>query len=193
MKGKWNVFQWLGLVLILISLCLLVGSELLAGYHQKKAEALTDQLSAMLPQRTAGTPEDYSDPEMPILQLEGQDFSGLIQIPAFGVTLPIGSRWDRNLVSQYPCRFWGSAYDSTLVLGGKDREGQFDFCTRMDHGDVVMITDMTGTQFRYTVSRIDRSKDASAEILSEDAWDLTLFARDSGSMDYIIVRCQFSP
>ena len=192
MSGKLNLLQKLGLVLVLASCVLLIGSELMALHNRSAVEKLTAQLRARLPDVTEGDPGNYSDPEMPVLQLDGQDFSALIQVPAFGVSLPVGSSWDAGRISQYPCRFWGSVYDNSLIVGGSSREGQFDFCGRLDLGYKILVTDMTGARFSYEVIRIDRRSHADPETLGEADCDLILFARDSGTLDYIIVRCTFA-
>ena len=187
---KHSIIQHLGLGLILLSLILLIGSKGLDLYLRKQTQQLARHLEALLPLAGTGTPDDYSSAELPVLQLDGEDFSGLIRIPSFGVTLPMGHSWSST--GKYPCRFWGSLYDGTLVVGGKDKTGQLDFCDRMDIGEQILITDMTGVQFRYTVSRIDRSRHADADILLKDEWDLTLFVRDAISLDYILIRCNYS-
>lgn len=189
---KRNPFLLLGFWMVLLSLVLLVGSGLLNRFHQKQTAEIIRQIESLLPQAGTGSPHDYSSAELPVLQLEGQEFSGLIRIPSFGVTLPMGSSWDSRDISRYPCRFWGSMYDGSLVIGGKDQPGQLDFFPRLDPGEKIIVTDMTGIQFHYTVTRIDRSKHADAENLITDDWDLTLFVRDSTSLDYILVRCSYS-
>lgn len=192
MRGKGNPLQKLGLILVLLSCVLLIGSELLALYNRARVEKLTEQILLSLPDSSEGDPENYSDPRMPVLQLEGADFSGLIQVPSFGVTLPMGSDWDPGLISRYPCRFWGSAYDHSLILGGSSRKGQFDFCSRLDLGDRILVTDMTGARFSYEVVRIDRREQVDLDVFRETESHLTLFTRDETSGSYIVVSCIFS-
>lgn len=192
MKDKLNLLQKLGLGLILISCVLLLGSEFFTIRNRSSAQDLAGQLESFLPERCEGDPENYSDISMPVLQLNGTDFSGLIQVPAFGISLPMGNHWDRTAVTKYPCRFWGSLYDHSLIIGGSSGKGQFDFFGRLDLGDKISVTDMTGTKFSYEVVRIDRRKNADIETLQETAYDLTLFVHDSSSLDYILVRCLFS-
>lgn len=191
MKGQMNLLQKLGLCLILCSCVLLLGSEISAVWNRSVVQDLTQQLQACLPEGSEGDPGQYSDTNMPVLQLKGKDFSGLIQVPAFGVTLPIGSSWEASAISKYPHRFWGSAYDNSLIIGGSSQKGQFDFCEKMDLGDKITITDMTGTEFSYEVVRIDRRKNVQTETLQEGSYDLTLFVQDRISRAYIIARCMF--
>ena len=188
---NWNLFQKLGFVLIVLSLLILVADKCMASYHRNATAQLLQQMESLVPDAETGNPADYSDVQLPVLQLDGKEFSGRIRFPDYGCTLPMGHHWDTAALSKYPCRFWGSLYDGTLVVGGKDQSGQFDFFHRMDIGDKVIITDMTGVQFSFLVSRIDRSKTADSDILIQDSWDLTIFARDSQSLEYILLRCNY--
>ena len=93
------------------------------------------------------------------------------------------------MLCTYPCRFHGSVYDGTLVIGGYDQVGQFDFFDRINPGAHIYVTDMTGTEFEYHVVRIDRAKEINAEKLMNQNAGLTLFVRNRYSMEYLIVRC----
>ena len=193
MKKNWNLLQRIGLLLVAVSCVLLLGSRVLACWNGRAVENLVAQMKAVLPEITEGDPENYSDTAMPVLQLEGKDFSGLIQVPAFGVSLPMGSSWGRGTVYRYPCRFWGSVYDHSLIAGGSGRKGQFDFCSRLDLGEKILVTDMTGVRFSYEVTGIDRRNHADMEVFREKDSDLILFTQDSASQSYLIVRCSFAP
>lgn len=186
----------LGKLLLLAGFLLILGSAGLLAYsrvHTQRAAAsaaeLTARLESVLPPRTAGITDTYTTMEMPAFSIGGQDFIGLIEVPAFQTTLPLGSDWDRSRVTSFPCRFWGTVYDSTLIIGGSDQSGQFDFLDQIQFGDTVLVTDMTGAEFTYCTEKIYRSDSADAEILLDERYDLTLFARDSRSFEYIIVRC----
>lgn len=189
---KLNWLQKLGLGLIFLSLVLLIGSEVTAKIHRRNIEKVTARLETMLSAPRQGNPGDYSDTAMPVLALEGRDYVALLQVPAFGVSLPVAHDWSSNL-SAGPCRFWGSAYDGTLIIGGSHREGHLDFCCRLDIGEKMTVTDMAGTRFTYEVARIERGPHADPQRLLAGEWDLTLFVRDSGTTDYILVRCLLCP
>ena len=143
-----------------------------------------------MPQRSAGNVLAHSDSQMPVLQIDGEDFLGLLEIPMHDVKLPIYSQWEKSKLSAYPCCFWGSVYASSLIIGGVDAAGQMDFLTKVDIGDSVIVTDMTGAEFLYNVEKIERSKTAVAEKLYSTEEALILFAREKYSLEYVIVRCR---
>jgi sortase A len=193
MKKNTNFLQKMGIGLVLLSFILLLGSEIFAISNRTATRKLTEQLRNSLPERTQGDPQGYSDPRMPALQLQGTDFLGLIEMPAYGVALPLGSSWNQGALNRHPCRFQGSVYDSSLIVGGSGTKGQFDIFGRMELGDKIRITDMTGAQFSYKVTDIDRRSHADMEIFREKERDLILFARDQETSNYILVRCLLAP
>ena len=187
-----KLFRWiqaLGFLLILCGAGIVLQQQLRANAAVRAAEKTVAAMEAIMPERTEGVPDSYTNLAMPVLEVDGEDYIGIVEIPAFGVTLPVGSEWDPSAVRSRPCRFWGSVNDASLVIGGADQKGQFDFCDRIDLGAFVTVTDMTGVEFRFTVTRVDRNKHAQADWLCKDQYDLTLFARSATSLEYIAVRC----
>lgn len=182
----------LGLLLILGSLGALLGFRLQAASAQKKAAATVSRLKELLPSGGAGILTQYSNMKMPALQISGQNIVAVVEIPGYGLSLPVRDSWDGGKVRAMPARFCGTAYDGSLVIGGSDQPGQFDFFDQIQPGAAVKLTDMTGRVFSYTVSRIDRAKSATAEKLTGGAYELTLFVRDAYGLDYILLRCTLS-
>lgn len=189
MKKQKNVFLLLGILLIVCSVGLIVFHYGQAKSVQRKTAVITDKIEALLPDTSPGFPGDYTNAMMPVLQIEGNDYAGLLQIPAYGLTMPIADIWDESSVFFCPVRYFGSVYDNTMIVGGSDQPGQFDFFDRMQPGDTVRITDMLGAEFSYTVQRIDRSGSADYEKLSSGDYPLTLFVRSAYSKEYLLVRC----
>lgn len=190
-KRRFSLPLVLGLLLIFISLAMVIVSQFRAYVGSKSCREATAQMNELLPERTTGIPETASNATMPILQIDGVDYVALLEIPSFDVTLPVADKWQSDRLFRSPARFYGSAYADTLVIGGKDDSYQFSFCDKLDVGTVITVTDMTGTQFSYTVCRVDRSQNAESDWLADKDFDLTLFCRDTYSMEYVAVRCSF--
>lgn len=146
-------------------------------------------MEKVIPARKAGIKEDLSNPEMPSVRFEGCDYDALFEYGRFSVKLPVSSSWDRKNVNYVPCRFTGSVYDGTLIIGGVDAEGQFDFISQTDIGDTVTVTDMKGNVFTYGVEKVIHAKNAKASKLRDDNFDLTFFAKDKKSGSWLLVRC----
>lgn len=182
----------LGFCLILGSLCLILGSQFRIRQGTQECNAVLSQVNNLLSERTQGTPEGYPNTEMPALDIHETDYIGLLEIPAFGIALPVSDDWTNKDLYCAPSRFCGSVYDHSLVIGGGDYTLQFAFCDKIDIGTLVVLTDLTGAEFPYCVSRVDRSEQANAQWLAHSDFDLTLFCRDTYSMEYIAVRCRYT-
>ena len=188
-KRKFPLFLVLGICLILVSISLVFVFQIRMHMGAQHCQAILWRMEQVLPERTAGVPGSYLTSAMPVLEIEDADYVAMLEVPSFDVALPIADQWDGNDLFSTPRRFYGSAYDNTLIIGGVDDPRQFGFCDKIEHGARIIVTDMTGAQFTYTVSRIDRAKHAEAQWLMDADYALTLFCHDVYSMEYIAVRC----
>lgn len=181
--------QLIGVILILCGLLALLGSFLMEKISQTENHKALEQMMAILPPATPGVTDQYSDMQMPSLQLGGQDYVALLEAPLYGAKLPVRSHWNAMAAGNCPTRFFGTAYDGSLVIGGSGKEGQLDFLARIQNGDTILVTDMTGAQFAYRVTKIFRTSSAQREMLMDETADLTLFAWNNMGLEYIVVRC----
>ena len=178
-----------GVVLIAVSLGGLLAWQILEKNTEENTAAILAQLDNILLPRSEGLPEDYRVMQMPVLQVDGQDIVGILEIPDFGIRLPVCAGWDQGSAWGIPRRFSGSVDDGSLVIGGSDQPGQFACFDRIANGTQITIVDMTGAVFSYTVTQVQRSDSVPAEFLTDGSGALTLFMRDIHTMDYIILRC----
>ena len=179
-----------GIVLILSAVGLLVFSKISISRAHDNAQKIVSEMYSLMPEVTDGAPDERANPSMPMLQLDGKNFVGIIEVPQFGTRLPIYGKWERSQVTKYPCRYTGSVYSDVLVIGGSDNEGQLDFVKEISNDDSVYITDTTGIRYKYTVYDINRTKDVSAEYLTKSDARLVLFARNTYSFDYTVIYCK---
>lgn len=190
MKRSAKIIFTLGCLLIAAGLALLLILQVQTKQAQRSNGEIIQTMESLLTARTTGAVDEERTVEMPALELQGKDFIALLEIPAYGLKLPVCGEWDKSLISTHPCRFYGSAYNGTLVIGGSDRAEQFDFFDRIYTDATVKLTDMTGCTYTYTITRVDRSKTADADTLLDESSHLTLFVRDAQLPEYIILRCQ---
>lgn len=179
----------LGCLLIACSLVLLFLLQAQTKQAKRTNIEIVQTMETILTDRREGITDLERGTEMPALELRGEDFIALLEIPSYGLKLPVCGIWEKGKVASYPCRFCGTAYNGTLIIGGYDQPGQFDFFSSIPNGVIVTVTDMTGSTFSYVVDRVERSNTAQAEVLVDDGADLTLFVRDAQLLEYIILRC----
>lgn len=191
-KHKFPLLMVLGICLILISVSLLLFFQIRLHLGAQHSQRILLQMNEILPERTQGVPGVYLNSAMPVLEIDSIDYVAMVEIPSFGITLPVADQWDSDKLYRSPARFFGSVYESTLIIGGVDDSRQFGFCDKIEHGATITVTDMTGTQYTYAVLEIDRAKHAETQWLMSSDFDLTLFCHDVYSMEYIAVRCVFA-
>lgn len=187
MKRRHNWLLALGLGLMLAGLVLVLGSALVRHLWQTQASRLAGQIEALLPDRSVGVPEDYSSMDMPALSLDGQDFIGLVELPAYGIQLPLCGHWQPGKVGKYPCRLDGTLYNDSLIIGAS--ASQLSCVKTVGHGDLVTVTDLQGAVYTYRVRNIRRADNADLSTLKREDARLVLFVRDLYTMEYIIVSC----
>lgn len=181
----------LGIVLVVTAVTGVLINRISINNARSHAQQTVQTLYRLMPEVRAGVLDDRVNVAMPALEVDGTDYVGIIEVLKYDRALPIVARWNPGAVDCSPCRYTGSIYDGTLIIGGSDNEGQFDFMKLITGGDVVHITDVTGTRYAYVVTDIERSDTVSnADLSSEDA-DLVFYARNTYSLDYTIVRCVF--
>lgn len=191
-KRKFPLVLALGVCLILASVSMVLVFHIRMHMGAQHSRQMMASMEQILPERTAGVPGVSLAAGMPVLEIENTDYVAILEIPSFDIALPVADQWNSDDLFGSPSRFFGSAYDNTLIIGGVDDPRQFGFCDKIQHGARITITDMTGAQFAYTVSGVDRAKHAKTQWLMDGDCDLTLFCHDIYSMEYIAVRCDFA-
>lgn len=184
-----SILLGIGSVLLLLSVVFLISTLVTSAKIEVNCDEITAYLESMLSARTVGIKEERSNNGMPVITRSGKDYVALLSVPRLSVKLPVRSVWDQNTVRKVPCVFTGNPYDGTLIIGGVDSYGQFDFVPKIDIGDELTVTDMKGYEFTYTVSTVKHAKDAKASTLIDEKYDLTLFAKDKKTGDWLLVRC----
>lgn len=207
MTRRGKVFTAIGLLLLAAALCLTaynLWSDAMASMKvqvtltELKPEieaAVSAQQEAAQPLRETALEEvpDYLlDPgmDMPVRTVDGQDYIGLLEIPAVSLELPVISRWSYEALKLAPCRYAGSAYTHDLVISGHNYAGHFRDLKNLQPGDAVTFTDADGNVFSYEVSFLETLSPTAVEEMTSGDWDLTLFTCTVGGQNRIAVRCE---
>jgi len=179
----------LGVILILGALLITLVPMVSQKVASSKNVEILERMNLLLPEVRAGVYDDRVDVDMPSAEIDGMNFVGIIEIPLHDVKLPIYASWDSSKVGRFPCRYMGSIYDGSLIIGGSDSADQLDFSKTISIGDAVFVTDMTGARYSYKVTWVKLTDDVSTEQLISTEADLVLFVRNSYSLDYAVVSC----
>ena len=179
----------LGVILILCAAIMLLYTKLSPNISVENATETLRKAEAQLPTIIDQIPEERRNNTMSSMEINRVNIVGLIEIPKYSFKLPVYSTWDKAMVSSVPCRYTGSIYDRSLIIGAADREGQMDFVKQLYLDDRIFITDMEGGRYSYRISKIDHTDNVKTEELQSNSCDLTIFVKSSLSMEYIVIRC----
>lgn len=180
--------------------CILIGAVLLVGailtfafwrlgisYAEKQAHHYVNTLYTLIPEPQDAALEERTDNAMPVLSVDETDFVGMIEMPGYALTLPVGAVWGGS--NKYPCRFGGSIYDGTLQIGATTQKGQFEFYRELFIGDTILYTDMVGNRYTFEIISLRYEAHADQAALQREAAPLTLFIKNIYSFEYLIVSC----
>ena len=176
-----------GVCLLCVALGALIYWNLNVDISEKRAESYADTLRSLMPPPHDAVPEERRDNTMPAISIDGRDFIGIIEIPRFNSSLPVGGNWGST--SKYPRRLSGSTYDRTIQIGATTQKGQYDFYRDLSKGDTLIFTDMEGNRFTYEIGSMRYEKHAGRSALTHTESDLVLFIKNVFAFDYLIIYC----
>ena len=151
--------------------------------------AVTEKIESILPPQSQGTKESRYYTEMPMMNIDGSDYVGILQVPSGNIKLPVYSHWDENYAMSVPCRYSGSVYNNDLIIGGKNDNNNLGFVTYLNVGDTITFTDMLGRVYSYKVASIYHKTDYAPEESGSDD-GLLIFSYLSDASRYIFVACK---
>lgn len=157
-----------------------------AAQRNERTES-AHRLQTLTAEPIAGVIGDHADEEMPRLELNGRDYIGLIELPEYGVSLPVAADWDTGLFPFRPACYSGTLYSGTLIIGGSGGEDCFAFISQLDAGECMMFTDARGVRYAFTVSRITHHAALGAAELNDPESSLLLFAKTGRT--YLLAHC----
>ena len=197
-----KIFTLLGVICIICAVGITAFNIYDAEMAEKNAGSVSSQLKTEIP--TTSPSVSYTsenepvlpayvlnpDMEMPVKSINGRDYIGLLEIPAFGLSLPVLSELTYAGLRVSPARYKGSAYSDDLIIGAHNYTSHFSNLRNLTQGDEIIFTDIDGNVFRYTVSSTETLLPTSIEEMVSGDWELTLFTCTFGGSYRITVRCE---
>ena len=119
-----------GFVCIVLGVVLLLAAGGLYAYNRyedahagAEAQNVVADLQQKVVQQKVEPPEPEAesgplDPELPVVEIDGNEYVGEISIPAIGIDLPVMSEWSYPRLKIAPCRQFGSSRTDDLVHRG---------------------------------------------------------------------------
>ena len=178
-----------GLLLIAAALYLVgfnVSEQLSAG---RASAEIGQKLETEIPvQSEQGPGESAADNET--VQVDGEEFLGMLSIPSLSLELPVNDRYDESSLKETPCRYKGSLTGGDLIIAGHSYPQHFGYLRELRRDDEVSLRAASGVTFRYRVSSMETLAGDDVEGMGQGDWDLTLFTCTSDSASRTTIRCK---
>lgn len=189
LSRKGSKAMTLGVLLVAAALCLTLYNYIDAYRASQSADALAESLAVQIPEEAQ--PYYLTDPEidMPIINIDGKDCIGYVEIPALNISLPVLSEWSYPNLKSAPCRYKGSAYLDNMIIAAHNYRTHFGALESLEAGTTIYFTDADGNRFEYEVSQLQVLDGTAVEEMEEGDWDLTLFTCTIGGRQRVTVRC----
>lgn len=180
------IFVTVGTALILSALSLFLYNRYEDTQAGQKAESLlVGVLSAMEDQKA----QNELSPDLPVVELGGYEYVGVISIPALELKLPVMAEWDYNRLRIAPCRQFGSSRTDDLVIAAHNYKTHFGLLKELSPGDAVTFTDMANIVNDYAVVKTDVLKPNEVDAVQNSGYDLVLYTCTLGGATRVVVFC----
>ncbi len=163
-------------------------------WDEQRAEVTVAESVTLVEQNIQVQPEEQqlivpeSKLTMDSVAVDGNNYVGVLEIPAVNLKLPVLKDWSESLLRLAPCLYEGNLYDGMIVAGHNYRS-HFGPITRLVPGDVIHFTDVDGNVWTYTVVTTEIIAGSDVEGMEAGNWDLTLFTCTFGGQERFTVRC----
>ena len=197
----------IGNTLILLGLLLLLGAGSLTAYNiwdgiraERASQHIIQEMDIGQDLVEALDREPDDDPEMPVIEVEGYYYIGILEIPSLQLTLPVMDRWDYTRLKISPCVYSGSYKTDDLVICAHNYARHFSPVKRIDIGADVYLITVDCRVYHYQVTNRETLQPGAVENMIENTnnttdetvtneWDLTLFTCNTGGQTRCAIRC----
>ncbi len=201
MRNKFNSWIIAGLVLIFLSLgltCFNLYDDYRAGQAMPDLGIETQSRSDFDMAFNSNPGEisipDYilnPDMDMPVLNQDGHDYVGVLEIPSQDLKLSVISTLDYVNLKIAPCLYTGNIYQHNAIIGAHNYNSHFGKLKYLSSGDKIKFTDVDGNLFEYNIAGVgvlDKYAPDELDALS-DTYDLILFTCTYGGKSRVVVKC----
>ena len=160
---------------------------LLLDVQEKMAEIDLEQESQKVETPITHEKQNY---EMKTVPAGDYDSIGVLTIPVLALELPVLTDWSYEKLKQAPCcYYYGSCYEPDFVIAAHNYPAHFGNLSKLQAGDVVLFTDVSGTVHCYEVILLETLSASATEEMISSGFDLSLYTCTPGGSNRVTVRC----
>lgn len=132
--------------------------------------------------------EKYPEMAMPLVEIDGEYYVGVLSIPSLEIELPVRGEFSYTGLRTAPCRYDGSVYLDNMIIAAHNYNSHFGRLKNLNIGDRVTFTDGDGNLFAYDAAGIVQVAGTDIESMKGGDWDMTLFTCTLNGRDRVAVR-----
>lgn len=198
-KKSGILFILLGTVLILSALSLSLWNRRENELAQSQSAQVLDALQDCIP--TSPTPAGPEIPtettlpeqtrpmEMETITMDGNEYIGVLAIPALELELPVMAQWSYPRLQIAPCRESGGTASDDLVIAAHNFDSHFGRLRQLQPGDLVTFTEVDGFLNSYRVETCQILQPEQVEQVLLSGYDLVLYTCTKGGATRVVLYC----
>lgn len=194
---KSTLFILIGVVLLCFAFVLTVYNIVDGIMAGKRAEAALSELKNNISSEESlddltsdGRPlyEKYPEMNMPLVEIDGEYYIGILNIPSLNIELPVREEFSYDYLKTSPCKYEGSVYMNNMIIAAHNYSSHFGNLKNLSLGDNVTFIDGDGNLFSYNVAEIIQVDGTDIEGMKDGDWDMTLFTCSLDGRTRVTVR-----
>lgn len=175
-----------GTILIILSIILLIKNKV----EDTLAGIASNKILNIIESKTSINEEVTNEEEMKTINIDNNDYIGIINLPSLNIKLPVMSETSYHKLTISPCRYYGSVYTNDLIICAHNYTNHFRNLNKLKQDDIIIFTDTSNKDYIYEVKLIEELAPTDITNMIENDFDLTLYTCNYDGSKRITIRCK---
>ena len=187
--------KWIGVICVFLGVLCILSAIGFVAYNRWEdmnakdvAQDFLEDVQSIINEEQSEQPL-LNDTKMATVEVDGYDCIGILSVPVLDLELPVLTDWSYAKLKKAPCHYYGSYYEKDFVIAAHNYKSHFGRLSKLQAGDIVVFTDVSGTVHYYEVVILETlPKNATKEMITS-GFDLSLYTCTPGGSNRVTVRC----
>ena len=187
--------KWIGVICVFLGVLCILSAIGFVAYNRWEdmnakdvAQDFLEDVQSIINEEQSEQPL-LNDTKMATVEVDGYDCIGILSVPVLDLELPVLTDWSYAKLKKAPCHYYGSYYEKDFVIAAHNYKSHFGRLSKLQAGDIVVFTDVSGTAHYYEVVILETlPKNATKEMITS-GFDLSLYTCTPGGSNRVTVRC----
>lgn len=187
--------KWIGVICVFLGVLCILSAIGFVAYNRWEdmnakdvAQDFLEDVQSIINEEQSEQPL-LNDTKMATVEVDGYDCIGILSVPVLDLELPVLTDWSYAKLKKAPCHYYGSYYEKDFVIAAHNYKSHFGRLSKLQAGDIVVFTDVSGTVHYYEVVILEiLPKNATKEMITS-GFDLSLYTCTLGGGSRVTVRC----